>query len=85
MECTPRGIDADAVRAALLAVPGVLGLHDLHIWTITSGLDSLSAHVIAADMHAAEPLLRSLRDVLRERFQIVHITIQVETPEFAES
>ncbi len=79
MECTPRHIDADAVRAALLAVPGVLALHDLHIWTITSGLDSLSAHVVTANPQDSTALLRRVRDVLNEQFRIVHVTIQIET------
>ncbi len=52
MEWAPRGLDVDAVRDAMRAVPGVVAVHDLHIWTITSGMVSLSAHVEAAEERA---------------------------------
>jgi cobalt-zinc-cadmium efflux system protein len=84
MESAPRGIDVDEIRRALLAVPGVDDLHDLHVWTITSGLDSLSAHVVIGEgvRHAA--LLATLRQMLHERFGIDHLTIQIEPADFAE-
>ncbi|MEW6251134.1 MAG: cation diffusion facilitator family transporter, partial [Planctomycetota bacterium] len=84
MESAPRHLDADAVRDAIARVPGVLGVHDLHIWTITSGLDALSCHVVAAELAEAKALLHAVQRVLREEFRIWHVTVQIETPGFAE-
>jgi cobalt-zinc-cadmium efflux system protein len=80
MQSTPRHIDVDAVRSAMMSAPGICEVHDLHIWTITSGMESLSAHVVLLpgfEIHAA---LDSLRHVLHDRFAIDHITIQVDPP-----
>jgi cobalt-zinc-cadmium efflux system protein len=82
MENAPRGIDVDEVRQALAAIPGVLSVHDLHVWTITIGLDSLSAHLITETGHADRGLLRLVRAMLQERFGITHVTIQIEPPEW---
>lgn len=84
MESAPRGIDVDQVREALLETPGVLAVHDLHVWTITSGLDSLSAHVVTCDGVAATELLSCLRTMLHTRFGIDHLTIQLEPKDFEE-
>jgi cobalt-zinc-cadmium efflux system protein len=84
MEHVPRGIDPDHVRDAMIGVPGVAEVHDLHIWTITSGLDSLSAHVVAVDYGDTESLLRDLRETLHNQFGIEHITIQIEPTGFEE-
>ena len=78
LEATPRGIDADAVGRALAGHAGVHEVHDLHIWTITSGFPALSAHVLVdpgADCHAVR---RELEGVLAERFSLTHTTLQVE-------
>jgi cobalt-zinc-cadmium efflux system protein len=78
METTPTGVDAEAVGQAMASHPGVVGVHDLHIWTITSGFPSLSAHVVveaAADCHR---IREQLEEVLRERFELDHTTLQVE-------
>ena len=78
LESTPRGLDARVVGQAMLQRPGVVGVHDLHIWTITSGFPSLSAHVTVepgADCHA---IRRELDELLRERFELEHTTLQVE-------
>jgi cobalt-zinc-cadmium efflux system protein len=79
MEGVPPHIDVDEVRTALLALPGVAGVHDLHIWTITSGFEAVSAHLLVGEEAREEALLRA-REVLRERFGIEHSTIQVEIP-----
>ncbi len=84
MESAPRGIDVDAVRDTLSGVPGVLEVHDLHVWTITSGMDSLSAHVVVPDGHPVSPLLVELRHLLASRFGIHHVTIQIEPEDFGE-
>jgi cobalt-zinc-cadmium efflux system protein len=84
MESTPRGIDLDEVRDAMRAVPGVGAVHDLHVWTITRGIDSLSAHVVASGPVRKPTLLAELRRVVRDRFGIDHVTLQVEPEEFDE-
>jgi cobalt-zinc-cadmium efflux system protein len=78
MEQTPSGVDAAAVGRALAGHPHVVDVHDLHIWTITSGFPSLSAHVLVepgADCHG---IRAELEQVLRERFGLDHTTLQVE-------
>jgi cobalt-zinc-cadmium efflux system protein len=78
MESAPGHIDVDKVRSAILAVRGVSGVHDLHVWTITSGRESLSAHVVTRDDSARWSLLAEIRQSLHDRFGIHHVTIQVE-------
>lgn len=78
MESAPRGIDVDEVRDAIASTPGVAGLHDLHVWSITPGRVCLSAHVIAGPELPRGELLGRLRPVLRDRFGIEHTTIQIE-------
>ena len=78
LEATPRGVDAEAVGTAMAGAPGVVEVHDLHIWTITSGFPSLSAHVTVeagADCHA---IRRQLEGMLHDRFRLDHTTLQVE-------
>jgi cobalt-zinc-cadmium efflux system protein len=84
MENAPKGIDVDAVRGAMVNMPGVLGVHDLHIWSITSGLESLSAHVVIDEGRSHAGLLQEVRTMLHERFGIDHITIQIEPEDFQE-
>jgi cobalt-zinc-cadmium efflux system protein len=78
MESTPGHLDVDAVRTAMLSAKGILEVHDLHIWTITSGMESLSAHVVLAAGFETYDALDRLRNLLREQFGIDHITIQIE-------
>ena len=78
LETTPRGIDAADVGEAMAATPEVVEVHDLHIWTITSGFPALAAHVLVrpgADCHAIRARLEAM---LHERFRIDHTTLQVE-------
>lgn len=84
MESVPAHIDVDEVLAVLLGLPGVLEVHDLHIWTITSGLESLSAHVVVEDARYDCELLGEIRTALHDRFGIDHLTIQIETAAFVE-
>jgi len=82
LEIAPRGLDLDDVRSHLLGVPGVTDVHDLHAWTITSGIPSLSAHVTVTDACLAERGVGATLDALgacvAERFEIHHATFQVE-------
>lgn len=85
MESAPLGVDVDEIRTAILETPGVTGVHSLHVWTITSGLDSLSAHVVINEAQKHGDLLKQLRTMLHERFGIDHITIQIEPEDFDEA
>jgi cobalt-zinc-cadmium efflux system protein len=78
LESAPAGLDVAQLGNAMTTHPGVVGVHDLHVWTITSGFPSLSAHVVVepgADCHEIRAELESL---LRERFELDHTTLQVE-------
>jgi cobalt-zinc-cadmium efflux system protein len=78
MESTPKHIDPDRVRRAIEEVEGVRGVHDLHIWVITTGMESLSAHTLVDDGVAPEAILGRIREVLSAEFGIDHVTIQFE-------
>jgi len=78
MESAPAHLDPRRVRAAIARLPGVAGVHDLHVWTITTGRDSLSAHVVPAPGSSAEDLLGRIRGALAADFGIRHVTIQIE-------
>jgi cobalt-zinc-cadmium efflux system protein len=82
LEGTPAHINLAAVEDEILATAGVSAVHDLHVWTITSGREALSAHVIHAESISQPDLLRELRTKLHDRFGVDHLTIQMETPDF---
>jgi len=82
LEGTPAHINLAAVENAILDTNGVADVHDLHVWTITSGREALSAHVIHIDSISQPDLLRELRTKLHDRFGVDHLTIQMETPDF---
>jgi cobalt-zinc-cadmium efflux system protein len=84
MESAPAHIDVDEVHGALADLPGVLEVHDLHVWTITSGMESISAHVVVEDRRFDCEVLGVIRATLHERFGIHHITVQMETAAFVE-
>jgi cobalt-zinc-cadmium efflux system protein len=77
MEGVPTHLDAKEVGQAMAGVPGVKGIHDLHIWTITSGLDALSAHVVVAVGENRDTVLGRLQSLLRDRWRINHATLQI--------
>src|SRR5215213_5966390 len=80
LEAAPRGVVVADVRRAMDAVPGVEGVHDLHVWTVTSGLTALSAHVETANLAGWESCMQALATMLREQFGIGHATLQPELP-----
>ena len=82
LEGTPAHINLAAVEDAILGTRGVADVHDLHVWTITSGREALSAHVIHGHSISQPDLLRELRAKLHDRFGVDHLTIQMETPDF---
>jgi cobalt-zinc-cadmium efflux system protein len=84
MESSPVDVNVDDVRGALADLEGVLEVHDLHIWTITSGLVALSAHVVCRADCDRDLLLAELGQRLRKPFRISHTTIQIESQEYQE-
>ncbi|PRX97227.1 cation diffusion facilitator family transporter [Allonocardiopsis opalescens] len=80
LEAVPKGVDITDVRARLLAQPGVIDVHDLHAWTITSGVPVLSAHVVVDDdrLGHCTHMLDRLRDCLATDFDVEHSTLQLE-------
>ncbi|MEU8867407.1 cation diffusion facilitator family transporter [Streptomyces umbrinus] len=82
LEAAPEDVDMAAVRSHIRALPGVEGVHDLHAWTITSGLPVLSAHVVvgaeALDTIGHEKMLHELRSCLGDHFDVEHCTFQLE-------
>ena len=82
LEGTPAHINLAAVEDAILRTDGVNAVHDLHVWTITSGREALSAHVIHAYSVSQIELLKELRTKLHDHFGVDHLTIQMETADF---
>ncbi|MNZ56502.1 Cadmium, cobalt and zinc/H(+)-K(+) antiporter [compost metagenome] len=78
MEGAPANAHADDVKDALLELDGVKDVHDLHIWTITSGLDSLSCHLAVEDHIDCQQVLQEAIQLIASRFHIEHTTIQIE-------
>jgi cobalt-zinc-cadmium efflux system protein len=78
LEGTPLEVDLGEMRRRLLAVPGVVELHDLHFWTLTSGLHSATVHIRAAEESPRGEVLRAVQKLLKESAGIDHSTIQVE-------
>ena len=82
LEATPAHVDPEELRRHLVEVPGVVDVHDLHVWTITSGLHSLSVHVAVDDLtlerEGVGPLLDRFSDCVSSHFEIEHTTFQIE-------
>ena len=78
MEAAPAGLDVDAIGAAICSVDDVRAVHDLHVWTVTSGFGALAAHVVAAKGSDRDLIRRRLEVLLGERFGIDHTTLQME-------
>lgn len=83
MEGTPLTINQDEVKAVLEEIDGVIDVHDLHIWTITSGLDSLSCHILIEDNKSSHEVLQEAINKIKDRFKIEHATIQIENSQIA--
>ncbi len=82
LESTPVGLGADAVTAAMIAVPGVEAVHDLHIWSLSSELNALSAHVVLTGnptLESAQVVAATVKSALREGFHIDHATLELES------
>lgn len=78
MEGAPASIDCCEVKETLLGVDGVLDVHDFHLWTITSGLDTLTCHLLIEDGKDSQTVLQEAIRLMEDRYSIDHVTIQVE-------
>jgi len=78
LEAAPRGFDPDEIGHALASQRGVVEVHDLHVWEVTSGFPALAAHVVVAPGDDCHGRRRELQELLRERFNIRHTTLQVD-------
>ena len=85
LEGAPEGVDVDEVERSMLAVSGVTGVHDLHVWVLTSGKNALTAHVVHADGAAGVALIERIKEALADRFNVFHTTLQLETVACAHS
>ncbi len=83
LEGAPAHINAAAVEQTIRTVAGVRDVHDLHVWTITSNRHAVTAHVVVSDARESSRILRELRKLLAEKFELTHSTIQIEDPTFA--
>ncbi len=82
LQVAPAEIDVEDVRRRLVALPGVAGVHDLHVWTLTSGLRVGSGHLDLSDGAEAGAVLEQARALMREEVGVEHVTLQVEPPGF---
>ncbi|MFQ5890077.1 MAG: cation diffusion facilitator family transporter [Gemmatimonadota bacterium] len=78
MASTPKGLDVPSIRSALCGVEGVTGVHDLHVWTLTSGVPLLTAHVDLGESVDPQRVLQKLEGIARGKFGIAHSTFQIE-------
>ncbi len=80
LEAVPKDVDLEVVQRVLKEIPGVKDLHHVHLWTITSGIHALSAHVLVGDIQMSRTgeILQEINSRLREKFRIPHTTIQFE-------
>jgi len=84
MEWAPPHLDVREIERTIQALPGVTAVHDLHVWTIASGMVAFSGHVVAGDDRDPRKLLQEVCDLLHDRFEISHSTIQIESQDFDE-
>jgi cobalt-zinc-cadmium efflux system protein len=80
LESVPAHIDLLAVRQAIDEIPGVDQVHDLHVWTVTSGMVCMSGHAVVQNPEHNQRVLQQIHTALRDRFGISHITVQLEKP-----
>jgi cobalt-zinc-cadmium efflux system protein len=78
LDAVPRGIDPDAITAALAALPGVAEVHDLHVWAASTSENTFTAHLVVPEAALHEEILAAAHGLLRDRFGIAHATLQLE-------
>lgn len=85
LEGTPADVNVAGLREALTAVPGVTDVHDLHVWSLTSGMNAMSAHAVIAPGASHDDILPALRRRATDGFKIAHVTLQLESKACAEA
>ncbi len=80
LEGTPTEVNIAELRAAMATVPGVAGVHDVHVWSLTSGVNAMSAHAVLADGASSVDVLGALHAKITTGFKIAHVTVQLEPP-----
>ena len=78
MQAVPGTLSLDQIKATMESIQGVHRVHDLHVWTVTSGIYTLTAHAVMDSAESPERILNDLEMHLRDRFQIHHTTVQLE-------
>jgi len=78
VEAAPEGLDVDELRARLVSIDGVVDVHDLHVWTLTSEMDVATVHIVTGASIDPHPILDTARSILEEDYNIPHATLQVE-------
>ena len=78
LEGTPSDVNLETVRAGIGSLPGVAGVHDLHVWALTSGVNAMSVHVVRADGSAHDDVLIGVQRHVTAQYKIAHATVQVE-------
>lgn len=84
MQRAPGHVSVDELREAILGIDGVAAICDMHVWTVTTGLDSMSAHVVVEEGRSDREMLRAVRELVHARFGIDHVTVQIEPEGFEE-
>ncbi len=79
LEGAPSHIDVEEILSTMQVIPGVEHVHDVHVWTITSGMEAMSGHIIVQDLSHSQRILADLNKLLCDRFGIHHTTLQLET------
>ncbi len=80
LEAVPRHIEMGTVRKAICGIPGVDEVHDLHVWTLTSGFLAMSGHAVVRNPENNQRVLRDITECMRQNFGITHVTVQLELP-----
>lgn len=80
LEVAPKGLDVDALQGRLASLPGVRSVHDLHVWTLTSGLNAASGHLVLADGVPLGSVLQDAIALLEREYGVRHVTLQCEPP-----
>ena len=84
LEGTPKDIDIQKLRQSTAKLKGVAGIHDLHVWVLTSGVNAMSVHVVLEEGQRADTVLKTVQQHIKSNFNISHTTIQVEGQDFEE-
>ncbi|REC49025.1 cation diffusion facilitator family transporter [Chryseobacterium pennipullorum] len=85
LEGTPKEVDIQALRQSLEQTPGVKGVHDLHVWSLTSGVNAMSAHIVKDELPSRNQLLKALAESTTQNFKISHTTFQIEDEGYEEN